>query len=425
MSTPTVSSGNQQMCRSANERYGFMPLNTSRHRPLAGTTVSSVLLALCFALLLAVIAIPTQVFTQEASPALMERLQARVDSFQAAGDFPGVSVGIRLPDGTSFGLVAGVSDRATGREMQPGDRMLVGSTGKTFVAAVALQLVSEGKLDLDALVSDYLGDEPWYNRLPNGESVTVRMLMTHTSGIIRYEFNEAFLTDLLADPDRVWKPEELVAYLFDTEAPFAAGEGWTYSDTNYILLGMIIERLTGRTLYEEIDERLLVPLELGEMVPSDSRVIPGLIQGYAGEGNAFTRTDEVIREGRFAINPQFEWAGGGFAGTPRALARWAADIYEGRAYDPALLDEALDGVPARLGRGTEYGLGVIIWPMQVGTAWGHSGFFPGYLTEMRYFPEHRIAIAWQVNTSDQRRLGSSPVELIDNLTRIIIAQKKD
>jgi D-alanyl-D-alanine carboxypeptidase len=353
-------------------------------------------------------------------PALRARLQARIDSFHVGGDCPGVSVGFRLPDGTSFGLTAGVSDRATGRPMQPDDRMLVGSTGKTFVAAVALQLVSEGKLDLDALISEYLGDEPWFDRVPNSSRVTVRMLMTHTSGIIRYEFNEAFLTDLLADPDRVWKPEELLAYLFDTEAPFAAGEGWTYSDTNYIILAMIIERLAGRTLYEEIEGRLLQPLDLGEMVPSDRRTIPGLIQGYAGEGNPFTGTDEVIRDGQFAINPQFEWAGGGFAGTPRTLARWAADIYEGRAYDPALLEEALDGVPARLGRDTRYGLGVIIWPMEVGTAWGHSGFFPGYLTEMRYFPDHRLAIAWQVNTSDQRRLGSSPVALIDDLVRIII-----
>ncbi len=421
MSTPTVSSGIEQTRQSADERYGFMPSITSWHHQRTGTTTSSIFLTLLFLLLRPVIAAPVPVYSQEASPALMERLQARVDSFHAAGDFPGVSVGIRLSDGTSFGLVAGVSDLSTGREMQPGDRMLVGSTGKTFVAAVALQLVSEGRLDLDAHVSEYLGDEPWYSRLPNGEAVTVRMLMTHTSGIIRYEFNEAFLTDLLADPDRVWKPHELVAYLFDTEAPFPAGEGWTYSDTNYILLGMIIERLTGRTLYEEIEDRLLVPLKLEEMVPSDSRFIPGLIQGYAGEGNAFTRTDEVIHDGKFAINPQFEWAGGGFAGTPRALARWAADIYEGRAYDPDLLEEALDGVPARLGPGTSYGLGVIIWQMRVGTAWGHSGFFPGYLTEMRYFPEHRIAIAWQVNTSDQRRLGSSPAALIDDLARIIIS----
>ena len=79
-------------------------------------------------------------------------------------------------------------------------------------------------------------------------------------------------------------------------------------------------------------------------------------------------------------------------------------------------------MPARLGPGTTYGLGVIIWPMRAGTAWGHSGFFPGYLTEMRYFPEHHIAISWQVNTSVQRNLGSSPIALIDDLAQIIIKE---
>ena len=85
---------------------------------------------------------------RQASPDLRDKLQARINAFHAAGEFAGVSVGFRLPDGAAFGLVAGVSDRATGREMQPDDRMLVGSTGKTFVAAVALQLVSENSLDI-------------------------------------------------------------------------------------------------------------------------------------------------------------------------------------------------------------------------------------------------------------------------------------
>jgi len=301
--------------------------------------------------------------------------------------------------------------------------MLVGSVGKTYVAAVALQLVSEGLLVLDEPVKNYLGAETWYGGLPNGESITIRMLMTHTSGIVRYEFNEAFTADLTADPDRVWKPRELVAYILGTNPPFPAGEGWTYSDTNYILLGMIIEKLTGNTLYDEIQRRVLDPLRLRDTVPSDSRTIAGLIQGYAGPGNPFGGTDAMIRQGQFAINPQFEWAGGGFAATTRDLARWAADIYEGRAYDPALLSQALEGEPARqLGRETRYGLGVIIWQTPAGPAYGHSGFFPGYLTEMRYFPEYRFAVAFQVNTSVSRNLGRSPAAIVNEFAQIIIEE---
>src|SRR5690606_26421272 len=115
-----------------------------------------------------------------------------------------------------------------------------------------------------------------------------------------------------AAPDRMWEPEEQIAYVLDSDPPFAAGQGWTYSDTNYILLGLIIEEITGTTLNAEIGRRVLDPLGLEETRPSDSRRLPGLVQGYAGPDNPFGGTDAMIHDGVFAINPQFEWAGGGY-----------------------------------------------------------------------------------------------------------------
>ena len=87
--------------------------------------------------------------------------------------------------------------------------------------------------------------------------ITVRQLMNHTSGLVRYEFKEQFTKDLTANPDKVWRPEELVSYLLDEKAPFEAGKGWDYSDTNYIVLGMIIERVTGKKFYDEAQRRIL------------------------------------------------------------------------------------------------------------------------------------------------------------------------
>jgi D-alanyl-D-alanine carboxypeptidase len=87
----------------------------------------------------------------------------------------------------------------------------------------------------------------------------VRQLMNHTSGLVRYEFKEQFTKDLTANPDKVWRPEELVAYLLDEKAPFEAGKGWDYSDTNYIVLGMIIEKVTGKKFYDEARKRVLKP----------------------------------------------------------------------------------------------------------------------------------------------------------------------
>jgi D-alanyl-D-alanine carboxypeptidase len=357
---------------------------------------------------------------------LRAALQARFDEIHSAGSFPGATAGFALADGRSFAIATGISDRTTGRAMQTRDLMLQGSVGKTYVAAVALQLVHEGKLALDDKISKHLSGEPWFARLPNSADITVRMLMNHTSGLVRYEFKEAFTNDLTRDPDKVWRPEELVAYLLDEKAPFAAGQGWDYSDTNYIVLGMIIERITASKLNDEIARRLLKPLGLEHTRPSDSRAIPGLSQGYAGENNAFGGTDAMLEEERMVINPQFEWAGGGYASTAEDLARWGHALYTGRVFDAALLPQVIDGVDApMLGHGVKYGLGVIVRDTELGPVWGHSGFFPGYLTEMRYFVDHDFCIAVQVNTSDGRTLGKPLGEIAQDLARIVLAAKPE
>jgi D-alanyl-D-alanine carboxypeptidase len=129
----------------------------------------------------------------------------------------------------------------------------------------------------------------------------------------------------------------------------------------------------------------------------------------------------MIAGGKFVINPQFEWCGGGMASTAEDLARWAKALYEGRAFDRSLLPEMLNGVPAKLGPEASYGLGVIIRPTRLGTSYGHSGFFPGYITEMIYFPEQKIAVAVQVNTSVPRATGGPlsrfVIELAEELIR--------
>jgi D-alanyl-D-alanine carboxypeptidase len=161
--------------------------------------------------------------------------------------------------------------------------------------------------------------------------------------VARYEFKPEFTRQLTAQPEKVWRPEELVGFLFDTKAPFAAGKGWDYSDTNFILLGMILERVTGRSYRELLAERLLGPLRLESTMPSDRRLLPGLAQGYAGSKNAFGGRDAMLDSvGRMIINPQFEWTGGGIASTARDLARWAQALYGGRVLDTAsLLNDVL------------------------------------------------------------------------------------
>ena len=350
---------------------------------------------------------------------IRRQLQAKFEELHKSGNFPGGTAGFALADGTTFGLAVGVSNRTTGTAMKPADRLLLGSVGKTYVSAVALQLVHEGKIALADPISKYLGSEPWFRRLPNADRVTVRHLMTHTSGLVRYELDPKFTADLSANPDKVWSPEDRLAYLFDAKPPFAPGEGWEYSDTNYIVLGMIIERAGKSTYYDQLRRRILEKHGLSDTVPADSRRVPGLVQGYAGPANPFGGADEMIKDGKFAVNPQFEWTGGGLAVTAVDLARWAKLLYEGKVIDESLMDDLLDGVPAKLGPETKYGLGVIIRPTAHGVSYGHSGFMPGYQTDVMYFPQLKTAIAVQVNSSAPRSTGRPLSRFVTEFAGII------
>lgn len=352
--------------------------------------------------------------------ALKRQLQEKLNEWHLAGKFPGATLGVVLADGESFGLAVGHSDRGKKTPMRFDDRMLAGSTGKTFAAATAFQLVSEGKLSLDDKVEKYLGSEPWFDRLPNSHQITIRQLMNHTSGLVRYEFKKEFTDLLTADPMKVWTPEERLAYLFDEKPPFEAGKGWDYSDTNYIVLGMIIERVTRKPFYDEARRRLIRPLKLSNTIAQEGPVMKGVIQGYAGEGNPFGGKDAMIENGRFVVNPQLEWTGGGWASTSLDLARWAKMYFEGKAFSSTLLPQVLDGVPApMLGKDAKYGLCVIIRNTAAGISYGHSGFFPGYLTDMMYFPDGKFAVSVQVNTSVGRDLGKPPGRVLAEIAQII------
>jgi D-alanyl-D-alanine carboxypeptidase len=335
----------------------------------------------------------------------VEELQRVLDSLRVAGNYPGLSMSIVFKDNSNITLTSGFNDVGKAIPLKTSDKLLQGSVGKTYAAAIAMQQIGKKALDLEEKVSKYLGHYDWYPRIPNANDITVRMLMNHTSGVMRYEFKESFTKDLTANPDKTWKPEELLSYVLDEKASFEAGKGWEYSDTNYILLGMILEKITGKKFYQLVADHILKPLNLKNTFPSDKRMLPGLAQGYAGEANDFGGKDKVIDEsGNFIINPQFEWTGGGIYSTTQDLAQWGKLLYEGKAFDKVLLEKMFEGVPAKLGKDSKYGLGVIMKPTPLGETYGHSGFFPGYLTEMAYFPNQQVCIALQANSSDFKKI---------------------
>jgi len=371
---------------------------------------------------------------------IRESTQAKLDQFHAAKGFPGATIGFVLPDGVSGSVSTGVSDLATKRPLVPSDLMLAGSIGKTFVAAVMIQLAQEGKVGLDDKIERWFTGgftggfkggfkdgfktgfkaDPWFARLPNANDITIRMLLNHSSGIANHADESKFFKALAANPDRVWKYEDLVAFVLNKKPLFAAGKGFAYADTNYILVGMIIERVTGTTLYAEVTRRFLKPLKLDHIVPQEGRIIPGLVNGYSSFGMLAGPKGAMIVDGKFTINPQVEWAGGGFASTAEDLARWAKELYGSDLIKKPFMDQMLAGI--KTGEIDLYGLGVEISEGRWGKSYGHDGLFPGYVAAMAYFPQYQVAVAIQVNTDREKQVGEGLNGYLDEVMKIIVSE---
>lgn len=362
---------------------------------------------------------PAALPPRDAAEAQRDALDALAAAVVARGA-PGVSLAVALPDGRVLTAVAGYADFEAGRRMRPEDRLLTGSVGKTYVAAAAARLAARGELDLAQRVAAHLGEEAWFPRLPNAESMTVRHLLRHESGLERYELDPAFWQALVAEPARMWKPEEELARLAGRAPLFAAGEGFGYADSNYVALGLVLERVTAQPIDAHIAEVFLAPLGLRDTVPSDTRRIPGLTQGYCRALASLGVPERVLVDGEFVIHPGFEGCGGGYASTASDLARWARALWSGAAIPgEAELPLILDAVPAEalLGRGARYGLGVIVRPSALGPAHGHDGIMTGFQASCAWFPEHGLAAAALVNTDDARAVGRPLFQVVVEAAR--------
>jgi D-alanyl-D-alanine carboxypeptidase len=348
----------------------------------------------------------------------MARVRTVLDTTRTAKGFPGATAAVVFPDGTVESVAVGLANKAKGTPMKPTDRMLAGSIGKTYFAVAILQLAKAHRISLDEKVSQRMSGQPWFDDLPNAKEFTYRMLLSHSSGIPEHVEQPEFIKALKADPDKVWKHEELLGYV-KKEPVFEAGKGFSYADTNFIVAGIAVERITKKDLYREIDRRILKPLHLTATSPSDKRTLRGLIPGYSSPRSPFAFEGPSIVDGKMFINPQMEWAGGGFVSTSSDLARWAAALYGGRVLSKDLMDQMLTAIPANTGRGDKYGLGVQVRQSAWGTSLGHGGWFPGYVSEMEYFPDLKMAVAVQFNTDDTRLIGRSTHGMIQEVVKAI------
>jgi len=353
-------------------------------------------------------------------------VRVTLEAFRDAHNVPGMTAAIVLDNGRSLAVAVGFADREAGRPMKPDTPMLAASIGKTFIAATVLALADQRLLNLDAPLSRYLSDKGWFEQLPRGERITIRQLLNHTSGLPDHvhdaDFSAAFGRRYALDTPP-FSPDELIGFIFNAPVLFEPGRGWSYSDTGFVLLGLVIENVTGDSWSREVQRRFLQPLGLGQTRASNRRDLAGLATGYLAADNPFGLPTKTIgADGRMVWNPAIEDAGGGFLSTSLDLARWGDALFHGRAVSNAALQQMLDAVPVSSDDpGRRYGAGVGIETGGVfGPVYGHAGWIPGYVSSLRHYPALGATVAFQINTDVGLTDGhSNPLPLLEQqLARI-------
>ncbi|MFI1382813.1 serine hydrolase domain-containing protein [Embleya sp. NPDC020886] len=346
------------------------------------------------------------------------RLQRDADAIHAAGAI-GVTVHYSAP-ATIRTARSGEAELGTGRPPPRNGYYRIGSTTKTFVATVTLQLVAEGRLRLDEPI------EPWLPGLVRGNGndgrrITLRQLLQHTSGIPNYTALPAAVPGLYSargyreNRFRHYRPEELVAAALTLPSRFEPGTSWAYSNTNYLLVGMIIERATGRSWGTEVHDRILRPLGLHDTrVPGDDPYLP---RPHAQAQHTFTGDDRPTDT--TVLNHTVADAAGAMYGTPSDIDRFFTALLSGRLLGPAELAEMqrVHPIPDEPGRG--YGLGLESTELSCGGRyWQHGGDVLGFSSENGVTADGRRAVLVVKNGVDENdEAGGARV---DAATRTLI-----
>ncbi|MEU2441125.1 serine hydrolase domain-containing protein [Streptomyces rubradiris] len=324
--------------------------------------------------------------------------RAAVRAAVAAG-VPGATATARDAHGTRS-TAAGRGDVRTGRPRSADDRFRVGSITKTFVATVLLQLAAEDRLSLDDPVDTWLpGLVRGHGH--DGRRISVRRLLNHTSGIHDYLADDGFRRDRFTE-DGFFRhrydtlaPRDLVAVAMRHAPDFAPGASWGYSNTNYVLAGLVIERVTGRPYAAEVTRRIITPLRLTATSLPGTRT--GLPRPSARAYSTFGAPGGPARDVT-ALNPSLASAAGEMISDSADLARFYGALLGGRLLPPRELGEMETTVDTKVLPGVWYGLGLMDIRLACGThVWGHSGGIHGSVSEAAATADGRHALAVNFN----------------------------
>lgn len=356
-----------------------------------------------------------------AQPDTKIQLQMKLDSLTNNKIIPGATLSVLLKDGKNISLASGFDDIENNKKMKPGTKMFSGSVGKTYVAAIVLKLQELGKIDINRKVKEYLSNEIWFAKIPNADKMTIKMLLNHTAGVPEYVYNKTIWEKFKETPDRVMTVEERMSYIYNQKPENEAGKGWKYADSHYIILGALIEKVTGKDYYTVLDEMIIKPYKFKNTIPANKRLLPGIAAGYTGLQKEMLLPEKVYEKEKYVFNPQGEWTGGGLINSVDDLTEWFKILFTGDLLSGESKKLMITPAPfeTTLFENAGYGLGCFIGKTNGVTYYGHTGFAPGYRTYVQYLPECDIAIALQINT-DNPKNNFSIKDLFNRLKEIIV-----
>lgn len=320
---------------------------------------------------------------------LDEFIEKYCDSMMTKALQPGILVSITQGDKVIYEKAKGVANIETKEPMDLKIRFRIGSLTKTFTTTVILQLVDEKKLTLDESIEKY------FPNIPNAKNITIRMLGDMTSGLYNYSEAKEFDEMMKENPKRKWKPEELVAVSLKNPVYFEPGKGWHYSNTNTVMLGMIIEKITGNSLSSEIKKRISDKLGLKETEFAENPEISGFHpQGYGEDDGTwvYPLVDVTTK-----YDPSWGWAAGAMISTIADLKIYLKALGTG-----ALISKEMQTERLKWGLNKpdiKYGLGIF----EIGTGYfGHNGSYPGFHNISVYSPDKNISAIIFYNTQSNR-----------------------
>jgi D-alanyl-D-alanine carboxypeptidase len=349
--------------------------------------------------------------TGDTGQAPEDALNAALEQSFLESGAPGVVAAVQTPEYT-WVETRGVADRTSEEPMTPDVHQRIGSVNKTFTVSLLLQAEADGLLSLDDTIDQY------YEGIPNGDEITLRQMADMSSGIASYTFNEQFQEQLLSDPQRVWTPEEVVQIGIEDSPAFDPGTEFQYSNTNTVLLGLVLQQATGRPIGDLYREQIIEPLGLQETsFPEleDSSLPAPQARGYTLQGQDDGEPVDITN-----LNPSWGWTAGAMISTVADLLVYGRALGTGEGLLPPeqqseRLDSFLgDDIPPNtadraygLGIGREYG-----WL-------GHTGTLPGYNTTVYYSPELDATVVVETNSDissgdcsdDNPTLADSPHDI--------------